>query len=553
MELYRAFSKSSLWELQHQYFYEKGVEAWRSGDVPHYLTNNPRMANCYAEIIIACWQDQQSEALFADGDPLFICELGAGSGRFAFHFLKRLTVLCQKYGLSTNSFCYILTDFTPKNLEYWHHHPNFQPYFESGLLDMALFDANSTAHIDLQIRGKKIAPKSLTRPLVVIANYLFDSIPQELFYFEKGQCFQCNVLLNSKEYLQTYNEATLLDHIMHCSYKHEETQKPLFSEPYLQQLVNEYQQTLSGSYLLFPTNGLRCLQRLRLLSKCGVLFLTADKGNQLLEDVQTLEPPGPVVHGGAISLSVNFHAIKVFCENEGGLALFSPQQYHHINLGCLLFLEDPKSYLNTQYAYQHHVVEFGPDEFYNISKHARQNIAAMTVHNILAYLRLSFFDAHLFACYLPRLLEMAPEVNRHERLAVRDAIHKAWSLYFPIGEPSDLAFGLARLLLQLDFFEDALEYFEYSILLYGENSNTFENMAACYYLIGEEEQAQIYLQKAGQNSPEDRQDEAILGIEHPKITRNLTQTNRATITLDKTAVFSANPFLVLRPDGYQDH
>ena len=81
------FSESSLWELQQNYFAQRGVNAWRSGQVPHYVSSNPRLANSYAEIVIALWQDQQRLAFGTEpGEPIYIVELGAGSGRFAFHF-----------------------------------------------------------------------------------------------------------------------------------------------------------------------------------------------------------------------------------------------------------------------------------------------------------------------------------------------------------------------------------------------------------------------------------------------------------------------------------
>ena len=96
----QVFSQSLLWDWQERYFAEKGVEAWRQGEVPHYVTSNPTMANSYAEMVFAFWRDQQRlkpQELNPD-EPFYICELGAGSGRFAFHFLKRLTRLCEQTG-----------------------------------------------------------------------------------------------------------------------------------------------------------------------------------------------------------------------------------------------------------------------------------------------------------------------------------------------------------------------------------------------------------------------------------------------------------------------
>src|SRR5437762_12505945 len=95
LEQQQLFSRSLIWQLQDRYFAERGVEAWRQGEVPHYVTSNPTIANGYAEMVLAFWRDRGRLAPDDPPDePQTICELGAGSGRFAFHFLSRLADLC---------------------------------------------------------------------------------------------------------------------------------------------------------------------------------------------------------------------------------------------------------------------------------------------------------------------------------------------------------------------------------------------------------------------------------------------------------------------------
>src|SRR5689334_19486866 len=98
VEKQQVFSNSLIWDLQQYYFAAKGVEAWRQDEVPHYVTSNPTVANSYAEVVFAFLRDQNR--LTPGDEPLYLCELGAGSGRFAFHFLKRLARLCEQSGLA---------------------------------------------------------------------------------------------------------------------------------------------------------------------------------------------------------------------------------------------------------------------------------------------------------------------------------------------------------------------------------------------------------------------------------------------------------------------
>src|SRR3954463_3769802 len=111
IESRRPFASSLIWQLQHRYFAERGVEAWRQGEVPHYVTSNLTIANAYAEIVLALRRDRERLFPGEQGkEPLTIVELGAGSGRFAFHFLKRLAALCADAEVAPETFRYVLTD-----------------------------------------------------------------------------------------------------------------------------------------------------------------------------------------------------------------------------------------------------------------------------------------------------------------------------------------------------------------------------------------------------------------------------------------------------------
>src|SRR4051812_40719514 len=215
LERQKPLPESLIWDLQRQYYAGRGANAWRQSEVPYYVTNNPLLANSYAEIVFAFLREQRRLAPDdRQGDePLYICELGAGSGRFAFHFLRRLTRLCEQARLPPLSFRYVLTDFTQNNLDVWRVHPCFQPFFESGVLEVALFDIDRTDQLALQLSGQTLGTADLQRPLVVIANYVFDSVPQELFYVNEQCCHQCLVSLIINEDPGKLTAADLLERL----------------------------------------------------------------------------------------------------------------------------------------------------------------------------------------------------------------------------------------------------------------------------------------------------------------------------------------------------
>jgi tetratricopeptide (TPR) repeat protein len=486
LENEQVFSKSQLWEMQRHYFESMGVEAWRRGEVPHYVTSNLRIADSYAEIVFAFFRDRQR--LAPPDEPLTICELGAGSGRFAFHFLSRLRRLCEEAHVPITSFRYVLTDLAPSNLAFWRGHPRFEPYFAMGVLDVAVFDVNRSRRLKLQGRGETIAAGSLHQPLVVIANYLFDSVPQDLFYINEQRCEECLVTLYVRRDQPTPTVAHLLA-ALECRLDDQPLTKPPYREAYLKRLLAEYQRTLTDSYLLFPAAGLRCLHRLRALSRQGIMLLSADKGDHRFSSLQGRPAPVLVRHG-SFSLNVNYHAFTAMCEHEGGIALF-PDAYHRtVNVGCLVMVPDAASQYETLAAYRRTVGEFGPDDFFSITKHAHRQIETMSAEEILAYLRLTLHDGHQFARYAPRLIELAPDLHPYDREAVIAAAEKVWERHFPLGEEMDLADLIARVLYKLNDYARAIAFFERSNAVYGEHPATLRNIAICYQQLGQDGEAE---------------------------------------------------------------
>lgn len=501
LERQQPFSQSLLWEMQRYYFAARGVEAWRQGEVPHYITSNPSIANSYAEIVFAFWCDRNrpGAGTAPSREPLHLCELGAGSGRFAFHFLKRLARLCEQAGVPLESFRYVLTDQAESNLEFWQQHPRFQPFIARGLLDVASFDMTESREVAMRLSRKTITAGSLGAPLVVIANYVFDSIPQDLFYLDGEACHQCLISLAVDTDPGTVDIAELLQRVQ-CHYDRQPLTAPAYEEPWLQQLLAGYQRALPDTHLLFPAAGLRCLQRLRALSKQGLLLLSGDKGDHRLTSLKGRPAPDLVRHG-SFSLSVNYHAIKEFCERSGGLAMFPGVQHHSLNVSACLMVDGAAGHLETRRAYQRHVQDFSPDDFFVLTRHAVRTIGQMSVAEILTYLRLSHDDSHLLALSLPRLRELAAALDRDEHRAVREAIDRVWDLYFPLKEPLDLADGIARLLFEMTDYQKAFDFFARSIEISGPDEGTVANMELCRKLLEQNEEANALLQEVLAHEP----------------------------------------------------
>jgi len=86
LELPCRLSRSVLWRLQRRFFERRGPAAWSEGVVPHHATTNPYLARAYSRIVLGFLRDWR--AGLDPSQPVYLVELGAGSGRLAFHFLR---------------------------------------------------------------------------------------------------------------------------------------------------------------------------------------------------------------------------------------------------------------------------------------------------------------------------------------------------------------------------------------------------------------------------------------------------------------------------------
>ena len=154
------FSQSQLWQAQREFYDKKGVEAW-AGDVPFYITSNPFIANCYAEIIIRFIQDWCHLHPEAKQEPFYIFELGTGSGKFSFYTLKKIMELRDQLKLKDISIHYIMSDFTENNIKFWENHTALQSYVSQGVLDFSVFDLENDTSISLYKSGAILKPGSV--------------------------------------------------------------------------------------------------------------------------------------------------------------------------------------------------------------------------------------------------------------------------------------------------------------------------------------------------------------------------------------------------------
>jgi hypothetical protein len=167
---YTRCSESHLWKLMMSFYDRKGIDSWSSGVVPHFITSNSFIGKAYATILKGYLRDL--EVQLDPSQPLYIIELGSGSGKFGYYMLNALVKMKDTLGFPIERICYVMTDFTESNFNYWEEHPQLKLFFESGQLESAIFNAATDTTITLAHSGVVLSPGSVTNPICIVANYL---------------------------------------------------------------------------------------------------------------------------------------------------------------------------------------------------------------------------------------------------------------------------------------------------------------------------------------------------------------------------------------------
>ncbi|MCD1258024.1 tetratricopeptide repeat protein [Paenibacillus athensensis] len=409
----------------------------------------------------------------------------------AYHFLRELCRMCEQATFPVPAFVYVLTDLPEANLRFWRDHPRLQPYIEQGCLDMACFDAEQDTELQLRLSGKVIRPGQLQQPLVLIANYFFDSIPQDLFRFYENKAFVYTVDLPAPVMNEPFDAAGWLKQA-EMRGRYDEMPPKVYEEPEFNAILEQYRKRLSDTHVYFPVVGLRCLERLRRLSTEGFVLLSADKGADAWGELEGNPLPGLVRHG-SVSLTVNYHAIKSYYEQQAAQAYFTEHHHQFINIACVVMLADGADYGEVKLAYERFVGQYGPDDFFTLKKHFDAHLHEMELRHLLALMRFSGFDARLFKQAVPFFLNLVQEAGPRERMDLQRLMCQVWEGYYPIGEEQDLAFDLALLFYEMDEYEEALRFFQSSLDGYGPAGPTYYNMGVCSSGLGRLEEAQAWL------------------------------------------------------------
>jgi tetratricopeptide (TPR) repeat protein len=480
-------SESLLWRLQRRYFDAHGPAAWSSGEVPHYITNNPFLAAADADVVAAFLRDvaPRRRRRGGAGARCLVVELGSGSGRFAHQFLTQLRRRAGRAPLAEQRVRMVMTDYADATIERWRSHPWLRPLVEEGVLDFARLDLLDPAD------WARLAAAHPADAVIVIANYVFDSIPADLFYAGGGELAEGRLTVSGPRRGRAVETSLDVERLTVRCLAGAAVAEP-YADAALSAVVRGYAAHPEPAWIALPVAAARVISAVSAWPGAPALVLAADRGACREDDLRAAAP-ALALHG-SFSLPVNFHALSEYARRLGGCALHPPHRPRHLVVAA--YLLGGHGCPETSAAYEQSVVDGGPDDFFVLKKALEPGYAAMSIEQLLAFLRLSRWDSNVFLGCFPRLLDALGSATEPERRELRLAVERVWARYFPIGERDDLPFALGMVLFGLGEYGRALEHFGRSVELCGANASTSYNMAACHVALGDGAAARACLDEA---------------------------------------------------------
>lgn len=494
-------SSSVIWRLQRDFYVQRGLKVWTEDLVPSYITNNPFIAEIYAEIVAGfisdCMNLSQKEARpLSPEKPLRILELGAGTGKFSYLFMRKLTKLLQARKIPPQIVRYSMADCSENLLAEWRANRYLAEFVKAGILEFHLHRAGEdtpSAATSARVEGSAAQSAS---PLVVIANYVFDSLPQDAFIIANGEISEALVTTTRVNAGASEGAGTPKLSDLQLSFKNVPVPPGRYPEKSWNEILEHYRSGLSATTVLFPSATLGLLQQLSQSSDGRMLVLAADKGFVREDDLALLQgPPHLEFHasGQCFSQTVNFDAITRYFYGLGGDWLLPQKHFSSLNICAFIARRPGDEFPSTRKSYKQALAGFGPDDLFALMSWLNAHLEEVSVVQALAVLRLTRWDT-------TALLRLFPVIARQlrtvagERHDLRQAVVDTWANHYPVSPAENLlAFNCGVILLELRFFAEALPFFKASEQALGRTATTSYNLGLCALGLGRSSDALAYM------------------------------------------------------------
>jgi len=431
-------SRSVIWDLHRTFYRQMGPRAWQEGIVPTDVSTNPRVADAYAHLVVTFLRDAHRKRALDSSEPVYVLELGSGSGRLAFYLARALEGLEDALPAGVPPVCVVVTDFADANLEWVASRPAMQPLIEASRVDLAWFDADEPGPLELRVSGRVLEPGALANPVVVVANYVLDSLKTDAYHLVGGRAL--DVLVAAARQPGTSDDSPRLEPYTLLKEEQPADDAP-YGDPVLDGLLEEYRSGLVDTGVWLPVGAVGAVRYLDTLSARQTLLLVGDKCFRTLQEMERRVVAQIATHG-SLSVTLNLHAIERAVAARDGFTLYNDSPDLSFLFSAFVFPGRREDFPELTLAFHGHLDGFGPRAAHALSW-ALQDVKVSGLA-ALQILRATAWDWRTFVIYFPTILEALRRGSGQEdtRRQVLDALDRVAELDYPVLPRT----GFARLL-----------------------------------------------------------------------------------------------------------
>lgn len=444
--------ESMLWDLQKHFYNEQGPKAWSERKVPNSITSNCYMADTYASIIAAFFRDLAHAGWT---EPPIILEIGGGSGILAWQIIHRLLNHQLANEENVPSFNYLLTDGAELNIANWKTKKRFDPFRKSGLLDFGTLWVGETLKIQTEDSGLLTIDDLANRPVILISNYLYCTIPCDLYRINHNQVYRDLVAIYERDPASVKDEAGPFERIT-TEFSSEKRKPPYTGHPGIDAIIDRYRELPGNSCVPVPELSIRFLEN---FLKRDMPFLN------LAADLGFTEPTGfrqkaPFILKHYLAYYTNFHMMGEIVKDYGGTIQFPAFPDYHLSTVAFMRSGPVGKLDETMRVAKTKLYDFTPYDAFNVMKTFPTQTSTVSYHKAVSWLRFGRFDPTIARACIPHLIKEFKQGGALNINRIRDMYLESYKAFFPDGSDDDFDMDIARFFILLGLNKEALTLLE---------------------------------------------------------------------------------------------
>jgi len=338
--------------------------------------------------------------------------------------------------------------------------------------------------------------------LILLANYFFDTIPQDLFRIEDGKLQEGRVTLSVGGELEgeTINPTDpSLIRRFRCDYDYFPLKDPKNyypDQPVLNKILETYSQQFNNTPFLFPIGAFQSLEYFSNMSRNRLLLVAGDQGYTTEKQILAAGEPTIDRHG-TFSIPVNYHALSLYFQGRNGVGMLTTFSEPIFVVITAILGASLKGYRETHFAFQEHLDAFEPKDYWKMVACLEKEKIVPSIECLLIILKLGNWDPMNFHAFFEMIRNHLKTASQTLKDQVQETIRNVWDKFYPMTvEEGDFILNLGVLFYEMQNYTEALLFFQRSLDITGDKAQTLINMGACHLALEDKESAAKCLQKA---------------------------------------------------------